>query len=57
MSDSEKQLQEARLEITKLRHLILEQTSITCRGQKYWPEWVNKYFESIDSLPSEGGGE
>lgn len=54
---SEKQLQEARLEITKLRQLILEQTSVTCHGQKYWPEWVNKYFESIDSLPSEGGGD
>jgi hypothetical protein len=34
-----------RLEVIKLRHLILEQTSVTCHGQKYWPEWVNNYFE------------
>ena len=37
-----------RLEVIKLRQLILEQTSVTCHGQIYWPEWVNKYFESID---------
>jgi hypothetical protein len=35
-----------RLEVIKLRQLILDKTSVTCHGQRYWPEWVNKYFES-----------
>ena len=41
-------------DLVRLRWLILEQTSVTCNTQKYWPEWVNKYFDSIGPLP---GGE
>jgi hypothetical protein len=55
------ELQEARAEVDRLRSdlarlrwLILKQTSVTCNTQKYWPEWVNKYFDSIGPLPKGG---
>jgi len=50
------ELQEARAEVDRLRSdlaglrlLVLQQTSVTSRGERYWPEWVNKYFDSIGS--------
>jgi hypothetical protein len=47
-------LDAARRELTRLQKLVLEQTGVTCMGQRYWPDWVNQYFESIGPLP---GGE
>ena len=46
MSDSD-EVDRLRLEIARLRRLVLEQTGVTCNGQRYWPEWVNEYFGSV----------
>lgn len=34
------ELQEARAEIDRLRHLIRNQTGVMVQGQKFWPDWV-----------------
>ena len=44
-------LDAARRELSRLQRLVLAQTSVTCRGQRYWPDWVNRYFESVGPLP------
>ena len=45
----EDEIQELRSDLARLRLLVLQQTSVTSRGDRYWPEWVNKYFYSIGS--------
>jgi hypothetical protein len=35
-----------RKELCTLRQLVIEETKVTTKGEKYWPEWVNKYFDS-----------
>jgi hypothetical protein len=40
----EDEIQELRSDLARLRLLVLQQTSVTLRGERYWPEWVNKYF-------------
>jgi hypothetical protein len=45
----EDEIQELRSDLARLRLLVLQQTSVTSRGERYWPEWVNKYFDSIGS--------
>ena len=45
----EDEIQELRSDLARLRLLVLQQTSVTARGERYWPEWVNKYFDSIGS--------
>jgi len=46
-------LDAARRELSRLQKLVLSHTSVTCRGQRYWPDWVNQYFESIGPLPED----
>jgi len=48
-----KELLAANSEIVKLRRLILENTRIKSDGKFYWPNWVDKYFESLSPLPGE----
>jgi len=54
LQEARHEVDKLRLELNRLQKLVLSQTSVTCRGQRYWPDWVNQYFESIGSLP--GGG-
>jgi len=48
-----KELLAANSEIARLRRLVLDNTRIKSDGKFYWPNWVDKYFESIGPLPGE----
>jgi hypothetical protein len=54
LQEARADLDAARRELTRLQKLVLEQTSVTCRGQRYWPDWVNRYFNSVGVMPKEG---
>jgi hypothetical protein len=53
LREARSDLDATRRELKRLQKLVLAQTSVTCRGQRYWPDWVNQYFESIGTLPKE----
>lgn len=36
-----------RLELVRLRRLVLENTGVVCGGERYWPEWVCEYFGCV----------
>jgi hypothetical protein len=53
LQEARSDLDATRRELNRLQKLVLAQTSVTCMGQRYWPDWVNRYFNSVGPLPKE----
>jgi hypothetical protein len=54
LQEARADLDATRRELNRLQKLVLAQTSVTCMGQRYWPDWVNRYFNSVGVMPKEG---